>query len=346
MRKTEQADERATILVVDDMPENLEVLIGALSDDYRIKAAKNGEQAIKATLTGTRPDLILLDVIMPQMDGYETCKRLKANPLTENIPIIFVTARDKAEDEMYGFEIGAEDYVIKPISPPALKARVKTHLELSSQRLMLQHEVSKKTKELEESRLAVVQKLGKAAEYKDNETGLHIIRMSQYAKLIAQSWGASEKWCELIALAAPMHDIGKIGIAETILTKEGKLTTEEWDSMTSHPEIGADILGESDIPLMKLARSIALTHHEKWNGSGYPKGLKGEEIPVEGRIAAVADVFDALVTPRPYKKAWEVVDAVNYINENSGEHFDPVFVEHFNKVLPQILAIKSQFDED
>jgi putative two-component system response regulator len=273
------------------------------------------------------------------------CRQLKADPLASNIPINFITVKNQDDDEKIGFELGAVDYITKPFSPSIAEARVHTHLALYDQSLALEYQVNNRTKELLAARLQIVRILGRAAEFKDNETGLHVIRMSHYARLIAEKLGNSAAWGDLIFSAAPLHDIGKIGIPDHILLKPSKLTDQEWDIMRKHPEFGAEIIGRNDSEILKTAKEIALTHHEKWDGSGYPNQLKGEEIPISGRIIMIADVFDALTTQRPYKKAWSVEDAVTLINESAGSHFDPSLVAVFNEVLPSILAIKENYDE-
>lgn len=334
-----------TILVVDDAPENIDVLTGVLSDQYRVKAARNGEKALEIAQRLPKPSMILLDIMMPGMDGYEVCKKLKDDPKTSGIPIIFITAKNQTEDERFGLELGAVDYITKPISPAIVTARVKTHLALYDQNLALEDRVAQRTRELTETRLEIIRRLGRAAEFKDNETGLHVIRMSHYSRLIANELGHGEEWTDLIFNAAPMHDIGKIGIPDRILLKPGKLDGDEWEIMKKHAEFGGDIIGEHDSPLLKLSKEIALSHHEKWDGSGYPGGLKGEDIPLSGRVIAIADVFDALTTERPYKKAWSVEDALSLIKDNSGSHFDPGLVPVFLDVLDEVLMIKTKYGE-
>ncbi len=331
------------ILIVDDTPDNIDILVESLKQSYQLKAAVNGFRALEIANGRPRPDMILLDVMMPDIDGYEVCRRLKANPLTADIPVIFVTARHETDDEKLGLELGAVDYIVKPISPAIVQARVRTHLALFDQKRALESEVRKRTQELSRSRMQVIQRLGRAAEFKDNETGLHVIRMSHYSRLLAQAYGGSERWIEMVFTAAPMHDIGKIGIPDQILLKPGKLDANEWAIMKKHTVYGAEILGEDPSPVLQMSRSIALTHHEKWDGSGYPYGLSGEQIPVEGRITAISDVFDALISSRPYKKGWSEDDAIDYINEYSGVHFDPHLVQLFNQLLPEIRAIKAQY---
>ena len=321
------------VLVVDDEATNLQVLRQILQDDYRLLFAKDGRKALELART-ERPQLALLDVMMPDMTGLEVCRQLKADPGTAGIPVIFVTALSGTDDEMAGFELGAVDYITKPVSAPIVKARVRTHLSLV------------RADELRETRLQIIQRLGLAAEYKDNETGLHVIRMSHYAQVVARSMGWSEAAAEELLTAAPMHDIGKIGIPDAILLKPGPLTPEEWDTMKRHPLIGAEIIGDHPSSLLRMARNIAVGHHEKFDGSGYPYGLKGDDIPIEARIVAAADVFDALTTERPYKKAWPVEEAFKTIAEGSGKHFDPLVVEHLFKQQAAILEIKERWKEE
>ncbi len=336
---------KQTILIVDDLPENIDVLNSILKDQYQVKVALNGERALKIVRGDSPPDIILLDIMMPGMDGYEVCRQLKADYATRNIPVIFVTAKGEVEDETKGLKVGAVDYITKPVSPPVVKARVRTHLALYDQNRELEHQVQLRTSELHETRLEIIRRLGRAAEYKDNETGLHIIRMSHYVRLIAEAAGLSEPHVDILYNAAPMHDIGKIGIPDHILLKPGKLDSDEWEIMMTHAAIGAQIIGDHDSELLQLAAKICLTHHEKWNGTGYPNGLSGADIPIEGRIVAIADVFDALTSERPYKKAWTVEKACDLIGSERGQHFDPQLVDNFCGVLPDILEIKEKYAE-
>ena len=326
------ADTRPKLLLVDDEPTNLQVLRQVLQDDYRLFFAKDGDKALELAAREC-PDLILLDVMMPGMTGYEVCSRLKQSEATAAIPVIFVTALADVDDEARGFEVGAVDYITKPISPPIVRARVRTHLSLV------------RVDELKATRLQIVQRLGLAAEYKDNETGLHVIRMSHYSRVLALAAGFSEQAADDLLNAAPMHDVGKFGIPDAILQKNGKLDDAEWQVMRSHAQIGADIIGEHPSGLLQMARSIALTHHEKWDGTGYPNGLKGEDIPLTGRIVAIADVFDALTSVRPYKAAWSVEEALELLRRESGKHFDPQLVELFLGCMPEILTIKERWAE-
>lgn len=336
---------KQTILVVDDLPENIEILDGVLRSHYKVKAALNGEKALKIAIQPDAPDLILLDIMMPDMDGYEVCQRLKAQSCTRNIPVIFVTALGEFESEARGFELGAVDYITKPISPAVVRARVRTHLALYDQNRELEQKVQERTSELQATRLEIIRRLGRAAEYKDNETGLHVIRMSHYSRLIAQAAGMNKDDVELLFNAAPMHDVGKIGIPDHILRKPGKLDPEEWEMMKRHVKIGARIIGKHSSELLETARIVALTHHEKWNGTGYPRSLSGEQIPITGRIVAIADVFDALTSVRPYKEAWPIEKALAYIKEEQGKHFDPTLVDCFLTVFPEILKVKDQYAE-
>ncbi|TFH93118.1 response regulator [Vibrio ouci] len=341
-----EQNDKPVVLVVDDIPDNIHTLSGVLSDNYRIKAATSGAKAIQIANSKPQPHLILLDIMMPEMDGYEVCSQLKSNPMTSDIPIIFVTAKAEVVDEQKGFEMGAVDYITKPISPPIVQARVKTHIALYDQNLSLANQVRERTAQLESSRLEVIQRLGRAAEYKDNETGMHVIRMSHYSKILAQQLDVSERWIELVFQASPMHDIGKIGIPDAVLRKPGKLDKDEWEVMQTHVQIGADIIDNGDSLLLQMAQEIALYHHEKWDGSGYPHGLKGEEIPLSARIVAIADVFDALTSERPYKKAWPTEKAIALLEEEAGSHFDPTLVPIFIDQLDQLLEIKESFKDE
>ena len=325
-------DQRPRLLLVDDEPTNLQVLRHVLQADYRLLFATDGARALQVARE-QRPDLVLLDIMMPNMDGYAVCCALKADAATASIPVIFITALDDSQDETAGFDVGGVDYLTKPVSPPVVRARVRTHLSLV------------RMDELRETRLQIVQRLGRAAEYKDNETGMHVIRMSHFSQLLALAAGCSPAWAEDLLNAAPMHDVGKIGIPDAVLRKPGPLDADEWATMRRHPEIGAEIIGEHPSGVLQLAREIALAHHEKWDGSGYPRGLAGEAIPLSARIVAIADVFDALTTRRPYKEPWPVQDALDHIAAQAGKHFDPALVALFAPLLPQLLEIRARWAE-
>ncbi len=333
------------ILIVDDTPSNIDLLSAILIKDYGIKAATNGKTAIKIAQLHPKPDLILLDVMMPEMDGYDVCFNLKTNPITRDIPIIFVTAKSDVKDETRGFAMGAVDYIVKPISPPIVLSRVNTHIALHHQKKALEQQVELRTKEIRSNQLEITKCLGRAAEYKDNETGMHIVRMSHYSKVLAEAINADNVWCQLLFEAAPMHDIGKIGVSDDVLKKPGPLDNVEWEEMKKHVEYGIKILGCHKSELIDLAREIITFHHEKWDGSGYPDGTKGENIPISARIVMIADVFDALTSERPYKPAWETDDAFNYLKTESGKHFDPTLVNAFISQRTKILEIKSKFHD-
>ncbi|MCH1930838.1 response regulator [Shewanella sp. A25] len=336
---------KPTLLVVDDTPNNIQIIHGILGSEYNIRAATSGAKALKLAATSPFPDLILLDVMMPEMDGFETCKRLKRDPNTNQIPVIFVTAKTDTIDEQTGFELGAVDYISKPIIPAVLRARTKNHLSLSNQARQLEALVIERTQQLEITRYKIVQKLGLAAEYRDNETGLHITRMSHFGRILAEKVSNSSAWIEMIFTALPMHDIGKIGIPDAILSKPGKLTDAERLIMQQHSVTGARILGDDDDPLISLAKEIALNHHERWDGTGYPNGISGEQIPVSARIAAIADVYDALTSDRPYKVAWSAEKAFDYIAENAGTQFDPKLARIFLACKEQVLEVQKRFAE-
>lgn len=319
------------ILIVDDEPQNLRVLEQILSDKYPLVFARNGQQAIAAALKH-KPCLILLDIRMPDMDGYAVCRQLKADSQTESIAVIFVSSLADVGDEAAGFEAGAVDYILKPVCPAIVSARVKTHLSLV------------RANQLEESQRDAIYMLGEAGHYNDTDTGVHIWRMAEYAGTLARALGWSDENSKLIELAAPMHDTGKIGIPDAILKKPGALNAAEWVIMKTHPKIGYDILSKSHAPVFKMAAEIALRHHERWDGSGYPDGLAGEAIPQSARIAAFVDVFDALTMKRPYKPAWPIERAMNTIKNGSGSHFEPAMLDTFIAILPQILEIKQAWD--
>ncbi|MDM7455880.1 MAG: response regulator [Tepidimonas sp.] len=326
-------DTAARLLLVDDEPANLQLLRRVLQDEYRLFFARSGPEAIERARE-VQPRLIVLDVMMPGMSGLDVIRALKADPTTRDIPVLFCTALGAAEDETAGLSLGAVDYVTKPISAPVLRARIRTHLAL------VQRE------EVERTRLEVIRRLGRAAEFKDNETGRHVIRMSHYSRLIAEALGAPARFCDTLLAAAPMHDVGKIGVPDAILLKPGKLDANEWSVMRRHPQMGADIIGDDPSPLLRMARIIALQHHEKWDGSGYPHGLAHEAIAPEARIVAVADVFDALTSARPYKPAWPRERALALLQEQSGLHFWPDAVHALMRRLDDIWQVHMQWRDE
>ena len=340
--------QRNTVLLVDDIPANIKILVGALRESYRLVVATNGLDAIQAALE-KKPDLILLDVMMPGMDGYEVCKHLKTEPKTADIPVIFVTAMDGEKDETRGFLLGAVDYIVKPVNPVIVKARVQTHIalcmaqrELQRHRDELEELVFERTKELQEAQLEIISRLVQAAEYHDHQTSRHISRMAHYCVILGRAHGMKEHDLTLFFHASAMHDIGKLGVSDAILHKKGTLTPDEFEEMKRHTLIGADLLYGSENELMNMAHLIALTHHEKWDGTGFPLGLKEDEIPFTGRIAALCDVFDALSSERLYKEAWPLEEAKKVIVEQKGIHFDPYVVELFEENYPKIEDVYNQ----
>ncbi|WP_417763357.1 HD domain-containing phosphohydrolase [Shewanella sp.] len=337
--------EQATVLVVDDTAENIDILVGILAPDYKIKVAIDGYKALQLAKRSP-PDIILLDVMMPGINGYEVCRQLKQDPITRPIPVIFITAMTQEADEQQGFELGAVDYISKPICAAIVKARVRGQLNLYDQQRHLEQQVKARTLELEQTRFEIIKRLGRAAEYRDNETGTHVIRMSHYARLLAEELGMPAAFCETLFNAAPMHDVGKIGTPDAILRKPGKLDPDEWAIMQRHVQIGAEIIGEHPDPLLQMSRKIALYHHERWDGTGYPEGLSGEQIPLEARIAALADVFDALTSERPYKRAWTVEEALELLQKERGKHFEPKLVDAFMRILPQVEQIRLEYADD
>lgn len=326
----QDAMKRPTLLLVDDEPVNLQVLRQILQDDYRLLFARDGERALQLAAE-ERPQLMLLDVMMPGLSGLDVCRKLKADPMLACIPVIFVTALGEEPHEVEGFAAGAVDYIAKPVSPMIVRARVRTQLSMV------------RIDDLQRSRMEIAEGLGRAAEFRDNETGRHVIRMSWYSRILADALGYGEDLAQDLQEAASLHDVGKIGVPDAVLLKKGPLTEEEWMQMRRHPQIGAEIIGEHGANLLQMARRIALYHHEKWDGSGYPDGLSARDIPVEARIVAIADVFDALTSERPYKPAWDIERAVAYLQEQSGKQFDPEMIELFVQNLQPILAIRQKW---
>ena len=333
---------KSTVLVVDDTPANIEILSGVLGRDYRVKVATNGEKALQLAIAEPQPDIILLDIMMPGMDGYEVCERLKANPGTQHIPVIFVTALSEAQDEARGLVLGGVDYITKPFNPDLVKARVKNHIELKLYRDELEQVVAERTRELLLTRDVVIEAMGTLAEYRDPETGGHIRRTQGYVRLLAEhlrdhprfSDYLDDETIELLFKSAPLHDIGKVGIADEILLKPGRLTSEEFEQMKLHTILGRDAIMAAEVRLgensfLMIAREIAESHQEKWDGSGYPHGLAGDAIPISGRLMAVADVYDALISKRVYKPPFPHSKAVELIKAGRGTHFDPDIADAF-----------------
>jgi putative two-component system response regulator len=357
---------KQTILVVDDTPENLDVIKELLTDEYTLLFATNGKLTL--TITGTqKPDLILLDIMMPVMDGYEVCHRLKANPATRDIPIIFITAKAEIEDETRGLSMGAADYITKPISPAILKARIITQLTLikardylKKQNLLLEEKIAERTREISIIQDVTMVAMGALAETRDPETGNHIRRTQNYVRLLAEKLQNHPRFTEylppeviqLLHKSAPLHDIGKVGVPDHILLKPGKLTYEEFEIMKEHPVCGhnAIIAAESILDevqlgqsFLHLAKEIAYGHHEKWDGSGYPEGISGDDIPVSARLMAIADVYDALISRRVYKEPFSQEKSVAIIKEGRGNHFDPDMVDAFMQNADAFFEIAQQY---
>ena len=362
--------EKPTVLIVDDEPMNISILMDLLKPDYRLIAARDGAQALKRAGADPTPDMILLDIMMPEMDGYEVCRRLKADPVTQDIPVIFVSAMGEVGDETKGLEMGAVDYITKPISPPIVEARVRTHLslkqareELRDQNQILETRVAERTWELAVTQDVTILSMATLAETRDNETGNHIRRTQHYVKVLAETLrehprfrdALDERSIDLLFKSAPLHDIGKVGIPDRILLKPDRLTADEFEIMKTHSALGRDAILEAEKALLssvpadtetsflRHAREIAYSHHEKWDGTGYPEGLAGEEIPVSARLMAVADVYDALISKRVYKPPMSHEEAATIISEGRDKHFDPDVVDAFESVEDEFRRIAERY---
>jgi len=349
---------KPTVLAVDDAPDNLALIANILQSHYRVKVAPNGDIALKLAHGASQPDLILLDIMMPGKDGYEVCRLLKQDPKTARIPIIFLTAKTDEADEEHGLQLGAADYITKPISPPILLARVKTQLEnkamadfLWDQNSVLEQEVARRTRELTRIQDVTILAMGALAETRDPETGLHMRRTQNYVKTLAPHLQSHPRFktqlddqtIAMLYKSAPLHDIGKVGIPDRILLKPGKLTPEEFEQMKAHTSLGAQAIANAEallgepVDFLIMAKEIALNHHEKWDGSGYPSGLAEDLIPTSARLMALADVYDALINRRVYKEPMSHAVACEIIWRGRGNHFDPDIVDAF-------LAVQSQFE--
>lgn len=364
--------EKPTILIVDDTPANLQLLAGLLKDQYRVKVANNGIKALSLA-EATPPDLILLDVMMPEMDGFEVCRRLKENFVTADIPVLFLTAKNSPEDEEKGFEVGAIDFIHKPISPPVVNARIKTHIKikqwsdmLESKNEWLEAEVQRRLNEVHKMQEASMMVMVSLAEFRDECTGLHVVRTQKYVEMLAEELAKQHKYRDVLTpevidlwgKSAQLHDIGKIAIPDAILLKPGKLTDEEFEIMKTHTTRGYDILkqagafleseeyDESNSSFLTCSMEIALNHHEKWNGCGYPNRLAGEAIPLSARLMAVADVYDALRSARPYKAAMPHEKAKGILIKDAGSHFDPEVVDAFLRIEKKCEEISIEMMDD
>lgn len=345
----------AKILIIDDEEFNIELLEAFLKQAGYKNILSTSDPTITPDLYREyKPDLVLLDLNMPVMDGFAVMAELRNLEKESYLPVMVLSANTDEGSRVNALNAGAKDFLNKPFSGTEVMTRIRNMLEvrllhkkLCHQKENLEEQIAVRTKQLRDSQLEIVQRLGLASEFRDNETGQHIIRMSYYSKLLAQQYGLSSQECELILNASPMHDIGKLGIPDSILLKPGKLTREEFEIMKTHTTIGSQLLEDGKSDIMDAARTIALNHHEKWDGTGYPNSIAGENIPIYGRIVAIADVFDALTSVRPYKAAWSVEDAYIEIKRLSGTYFDPELVNHFSRIFPDILEIKSMYaDED
>ena len=356
----------ATVLVVDDTPENLTLMGALLRDHFMVKVANNGEKALKIAMSDTPPDLVLLDIMMPGLDGYEVCRRLKATAATRDIPVIFLTARSDPDDERMGLALGAVDYITKPISPPILLARVNTHLALKAtadflrdKSAYLEREVALRTLEVQAIQDVTIMAMTSLAETRDNETGNHIRRIQLYVKALAERLRnhprfeavLNERMIELLYKSAPLHDIGKIGIPDSILLKPGKLTVEEFEVMKTHTTLGRKAIEDAErrlgmrVAFLSVSKEIAYSHQEKWDGSGYPQGLAGDQIPVSARLMAVADVYDALINKRVYKAAFSRDQACSTIVKGKGTHFDPDMVDAFVSIAEDFRSIALKYPD-
>ena len=349
----EKTIKEAKILIVDDQPANVTLIEKMLDIDGYINVISTTDPTqVESIYLEQNSDLVLLDLNMPVMDGYQVLAKIReVDP--DYPPIIVLTAQSDRESRIKALDLGARDFLAKPFDRVELMTRIRNMLEvrimtkaMKNQNIKLDGMVKVRTKELNDTRLEVIRRLGRAAEYRDDMTGFHIIRMSRYSQLLALAAGMSEVEAEMLLNASPMHDIGKIGIPDHVLLKPGKLDAEEWTIMKTHVDIGVEILSGSDSELMDMASEVAQNHHEKWDGSGYPQALAGENIPLTGRIVAVADVFDALTTERPYKEAWPIEKAIEFLKEQSGKHFDPKLVELFIAIMPDILNIRTEYSEE
>jgi len=358
--------DKKTILLVDDAPDNLVLMNDLLKDSYKIKIANNGEKAIRIAEGEHKPDLILLDIMMPEISGYDVCKRLQGNPETRHIPIIFLTAKSTVDDEKLGLELGAVDYITKPISPPVALARVRNHLRLKDSadflrdnNAFLHKEVVDRTQEVMAIQDVTILAMASMAETRDSETGNHIRRTQFYVKALAQKLRPhprfaavlTDEYINLLFKSAPLHDIGKVGIPDRILLKPGRFEPHEMEIMKTHTTLGRDAIEHAEkalgtpVPFLAMAKEIAHSHQEKWDGSGYPQALAGEAIPLSARLMAVADVYDALISRRVYKDGMPHEKAVDIIVEGKGKHFDPDLIDAFLEIVDEFRAIAARFHD-
>ena len=341
------------ILIVDDQKLHALFLQKVLvKEGYRQVNCESDPLKALATFKEFQPDLIVLDLVMPQMDGFQVMERLNDFRKDAYLPILAISPDASSDIRLRALQSGATDILIHPYEDIEVVFRIRNmiemrilHLQLQNQNKILELKVQERTKELRENQLDIIRRLAQAAEFRDTDTGVHIIRMSQYCAKLAEALGMNDADCELLLNASPLHDIGKIGISDSILKKPGKLTAEEYDIMKTHTTIGAKLLSGSTSPVMKLAQTIALTHHEKWDGTGYPNKIKEDQIPYTGQICSVCDVFDALTSQRPYKQAWSVEQALTEMAKGRGSHFNPALIDRFVAILPEIMVIKKKYSD-
>jgi len=367
MYAVDAVTEQKTLLLVDDVADNIALLSLLIKGRHRIRAATHGARALEIAASEPQPDLILLDIMMPEMDGYEVCRRLKADPHTAAIPVIFLTANIDARDEEQGFQLGAVDYITKPINPAVARARIETHLALKNARQFLQDrnafleaEVRRRTRDVMAIRDVTILTLASMAETRDNETGSHIRRTQHYILTLARRLQTHPRFADILTgetmdllfKSAPLHDIGKVGIPDCILLKPGKLSAEEFAIMKTHTTLGRNAIFAAEQHLgssasfLRIARDIAYAHHEKWDGSGYPEGLAGDAIPAAARLMAVADVYDELTGRRVYRVALPHEQAVEVIRADRGRHFDPDVVDAFLVIADTFKGIAARLADD
>ncbi len=367
METSKETTDRAVVLVVDDSPDNLTLMNALLRDRYRVKVANHGEKCLSVANAEPPPDLILLDIMMPDLDGYEVCRRLKSGSRTRDIPVIFLTAKTEVEDEQLGFQLGAVDYITKPISPPILMSRVKTHLQLKAvadflrdKNEFLERQVALRTLEVQAIQDVTIMTLTSLAETRDNETGNHIRRTQLYVKALADKLRThprfeaflTERNIDMLYKSAPLHDIGKIGIPDSILLKPGKLSAEEFEIMKTHTTLGLDAIVKAEerlglkVAFLTFAKEIAFSHQEKWDGSGYPQGTAGDNIPISARLMAVADVYDALISRRVYKEPYSHEVACGIMLKGRGAHFDPDILDAFIALSEDFRDIARRYSDE
>ncbi len=342
-----QNDTRPLILAVDDAEDLLALIGKALASEYRVKLAADGGDALTVAAAAPQPDLILLDVDMPGASGYEICQLLKEDPATAHIPVIFLTGKVEPAEQLEGLDVGAVDYLAKPINAKLLMARVRIHLALLSRQVALEREVKERTAQLEDARSQLIRRLARAMEFHESAAaGNRVARVSQYCKLIAQAAGMKPEVAELLQKASPLYDIGKMGVPSEILRKPGKLSAPDLERMRRHPQLGAEIIGEHKDPVLALAHRLALTHHERWDGTGYPKRLKGNDIPWPGRVMALVDAFEAMTTTQFHRqKPYTVDEAAKLIKAEFGKQFDPSLADAFDKALPVMRKVRETFSD-